>query len=468
MEEKFASYCKGRILMKTEEKTEALAAAKAALDAGTAYERLKELFDDGVFTEIDAFVRSKDGYAEVVGGHGTIDGMGVYAFAQNADQSGGAMSQAQAKKILKIYDLALKTGEPIVGMYDSAGGRLDEGAELLASYGSILRYTGQLSGVVPQISVVLGKCCGTQALIAASADVVIMSEKAAFSLKTDGQESSAEQNAQKGLVHCTAEDEAQAIAQCRKLISMLPSNNLTAACIAYDSISAASDINDRMTAKEAAFAAADEDSLFELQKDFASKAATALATVNGTTVGLVSLTGDVLDGKACQKAAKLIRFCDAFSIPVVSFVDAEKFACMKGALKLSSAYAEATAPKITFITGNAYGAVYIAAAGTSAAADMTYAWAQASISALDPEAAAVILWGDDFGGKLKGSKDPQKDKAALIEEFKDTELSAMKAAEQGYVDDIITASQTREKLVSALSMLCNKRVETLPKKHSTI
>lgn len=454
--------------MSLAEKTEALSSAKTALQGTKACERLSKLFDDGVFTELDAFVKSKDGYAEVMTAHGSIDGLGVYAFAQSTDAAGGAMSEAQAAKIKKVYDLALKTGEPVVAVYDSIGGRLDEGTRLLAAYGDVLKYANNLSGVVPQIAVVLGNCFGTQALIAAGADVVVLSEKAAFSLDTAGANASAKENAEKGIAHLVVKDDDEALAQTRKLVSMLPANNLSTACIAYDSISAQQDVNDAMTASQAAFAVADEDSLMELQAAYAPEVKTALATVNGTTVGIIALDGKVLNGHACGKAARFIRFCDAFSMPVLTFVNAEKFGCLRGAAKLTSAYAEATTAKITVITGDAYGAVYIAAAGTGAAADMTYAWVGASISALAPEAAAVMTWGDDFGGKLKGSKNPQQDKAALIADFKAAELTAMKAAENGYVDDVFEAAQTREKIVAAVEMLCNKRVTTLPKKHNNL
>ncbi len=450
------------------EKTEALSSAKAARQTGKAYERLCKLFDEGVFTELDAFARSKDGYAEVIAAHGSVDGLGVYAIAQDTDAAGGAMSKAQAGKIKKVYELALKTGEPIVAIYDSIGGRLDEGADLLAAYGDVLKYANNLSGVVPQIAVVLGKCFGTQALIAAGADVIVMSEQASFSLDTAGADASANKNAQKGIVHLTAVNEDEALAQTRKLVAILPSNNLSTACIAYDSITAQQTVTDKMSAAQAAFAVADAESLIELQASYAAEAKTALATINGTTVGLVVLEAPVLTGHACAKAARFVRFCDAFSMPVVTFVNAERFGCLKGAAKLTSAYAEATTAKITVVTGEAYGAVYIAAAGTGAAADVTYAWVGASISALPPEAAAVMTWGDDFGGRLKGSKDPQADKAKLLAAFKAEELTAMKAAEQAYVDDVLEAAQTRDKLTAALEMLCNKRVTTLPKKHNNL
>lgn len=453
--------------MTMQEKNEAFAAAKAEVGASKAHERLALLFDEGVFTEIDAFVRSADGYAEAVAAHGTIDGLGVYAYAQNSF-SGGAMSKAQAAKIKKLYKLALKTGEPVVALYDSVGGRLQEGADLLAAYGDVLKLSNNLSGVVPQIAVILGGCYGAQALIAACADVVVMSRKASFSLETDGRDASAEENEKHGMAHVLAEDENEAIAKARELAALLPANNLTPACVAYDSIEAAGTIADGMSAREAALAAADAGSAIEMQAGYGKKALTALATVNGTTVGLVALEGEALDGKSCAKAARFVRLCDAFSMPVVTFLNAERFECIKGAAKLASAYAETTAAKITVITGDAFGSVYIAAAGTGASADMTFAWPSASVSALTPEAAVVMMLGDDWGGKLKGSQNPQQDRAAIVKEYKNTELTAMKAAESGYLDSIILPEETRSVLTSALEMLCSKRVQTLPKKHSNL
>ncbi len=454
--------------MSIQEKNEALAEAREKTSGSKAYSRLVKLFDDGAFNEIDAFVKSADGYAEVVAAHGSVDGLGVYAFAQNSDEAGGAMSKAQAAKIKKVYDLALKTGEPVVAIYDSIGGRLDEGAELLASYGDVLKFSNNLSGVVPQISLVLGKCFGTQALIAACADIVVMSEGAQMSLDTSGADADAKSNAKHGVAHILSKDEDEAIEKTKALITLLPSNNLSDACVAYDSISAEKNTDINMSASEAALSVADEGSAVELQADFGKASMTALATINGTTTGLVAICGESVDGRSCNKAARFIRFCDAFSIPVVTFVDAAKFECIKSAAKLTSAYSEATTAKIAVITGDAFGAVYIAAAGTGSASDMTYAWTKASVSALNPEAAAVLMLGDDFGGKLKGSKSPQADRAAVVAEFKDKELTAMNAAANGYVDDIIFAEETRIKLIASLDMLCNKRVSTLPKKHNNL
>ncbi len=451
--------------MNIESKMEQLMSEKEKLSSGKAYERLAKLFDDGTFTELDAFAKSADGYAEVVAAHGFVRGLGVYVCAQNSDIAGGAMSKAQAAKIRKLYDLALKTGEPVVVMYDSIGGRLNEGAELLASYGDVLKYSNNLSGVVPQIAVVLGKCFGTQALIASSADILIMSEQGALSLHTGGNEASAEENAKHGVSHITAKDEDEAIEQVKSLVELLPSNNLASACIAYESVEAQGTPSLNCSAAEAAFAVADADSLVELQAAYGKGIRTALATVNGTTVGMVATDDRALDGKSCAKAARFIRFCDAFSLPVISFIDAERFECIKGAAKLTAAYAEATSAKISIVTGDAFGAVYIAAAGTGAACDMTFAYPGASVSALTPETEAVIMLGDDYGGKLKGSKDPKADRAKVVADYKDGNMTVFRAAAEGYVDDIIAPEDTRAKLAAALDMLSNKRVSTLPKKH---
>ena len=427
------------------------------------YEYLSKLFDDGIFTEIGAFGDK----AEAVAGHGTVNGVGVYAYAQNSDCSGGAMSKAQAAKIKKLYDLALKTGEPVVAVYDSTGGKLSEGLDMLAAYGDILKYSNNLSGVVPQISVIAGNCFGTQALIAACADIVIMTESAKFSLSTGGEKSSAAENAKSGNVHIAVKNIDEALEKAGMLLEMLPSNNLSGACVAYDEISAEGIPASADKVSDIIYKVADSESAVELQKDMGNAVKTVLATVNGITVGFVGAEGEI-DGKASAKAARFIRFCDAFSIPVITFVNAEKFCCIKSAAKLTSAYAEATTAKITFVTGKAYGSVYIAMAGTGAAADMTFAWEGASVSALTPEAETVIMLGDDFGGKLKKTANPKAERERVIEEYRKENLTAMKAAENGYVEDVISPENTRDKLIAALDMLSNKRVSTLPKKHNNI
>lgn len=446
--------------MSLEAKTTELETARENIASSTVYKVLTQLFDEGAFTEIDAFAKSTSDYAEVVAGRGNVEGVGVFAFAQNSERSGGAMSKAQAAKIKKVYELALKTGSPVIAIYDSIGGRIDEGSDLLSAYGDVLKYSSNLSGVVPQISVVLGKCYGTQALIAVNTDIVILSENAKMTLNTDGSEADTKTNAEHGIAHITAKDTAEAIEKARRLISILPSNNLEYA--------GTSEFDEPSEQSEALEAIADGNSIIELQPEYGKSMKTVLATIEGTTVGMVKSEAPVIDSKGASKAARFVRFCDAFGVPIITLVDSERFSCIKSAAKLSSAYSEATSPKIAIVTGNAYGAVYIALAGTGAAADITYAWVDASVSALTPETAAVIELGDDFGGKLKGAADPKAERAKLTAQYKDENLTAMKAAEDGYIDEIILPEETRAKLTSAIDMLSDKRVSTLPKKHNNL
>ena len=274
-------------------------------------------------------------------------------------------------------------------------------------------------------------------------------------------------NAKSGNVHIAVKNIDEALEKAGMLLEMLPSNNLSGACVAYDEISAEGIPASADKVSDIIYKVADSESAVELQKDMGNAVKTVLATVNGVTVGFVGAEGEI-DGKASAKAARFIRFCDAFSIPVVTFVNAEKFCCIKSAAKLTSAYAEATTAKITFVTGKAYGSVYIAMAGTGAAADMTFAWEGAGVSALTPEAETVIMLGDDFGGKLKKTANPKAERERVIEEYRKENLTAMKAAENGYVEDVISPENTRDKLIAALDMLSNKRVSTLPKKHNNI
>ena len=385
------------------------------------------------------------------------------------------MSKAQAAKIRKIFDLAVKTGSPVVGVYDSVGARLKEADEMLAAYGEILCSSNNLSGVVPQISIVAGPCIGTAALLAASADLVIMSEDAQLELETSGVAGSAKDAAAAGIAHLVAADADAAIAQARKLIAMLPSNNLASAPLceygdsagfetALNNCAAAIDQNGTVDAAALAGAVADDNSFVELQKEYGAAFACGLATVGGTACGIVVSGGEQIDADGCAKAARFVRFCDAFAIPVVTFVHTKGFSSLKEAAKLSHAYAEATTAKIAVVTGAAYGAAFIALAGRAANADVTLAWPSAVISSLNPEAAVSILWND----KLAGMKNPLQDRAKLVKEYMDTEGSPVNAAAAGFIEDVIAPADTRARLFAALDMLVGKRVTRLPKKHSNI
>ncbi len=429
--------------------------AKIELEATSAYKIVTEFFDDDSFCEIDAFAKSGDGFAEVVAGFGTVEGLPVYAFAQNSDICGGAMSKAQAAKLKKLYDLALKTGAPVVGFYDSVGGRLSQATDLLAGCGDVLNRSASLSGVVPQISVVLGTCLGTNALNAVSADIVIMTEKAQLSLSVTGENSSCKYNLENGIASVGAKDAEEAVNMAKELIYYLPSNNLNMAPQSFEEAPAENGcgcIVSRII---------DGDSGFKLCKEYGANANIRLARLGGQVVGIVSTKGGMLDCKATSKIAKFVRFCDAFSLPVITFVNSTGFESLKSAAKAASAYAEATTVKISVVTGSAIGSAYIALAGTGANADVVYALPEAVISPVNVEAAAFILSPDTM-------KVPVAEQTAQAEKFAQSNLSAFNAAQNGYVDAITDEAQLRRTLIAALDMLSGKRVSTLSKKHSTI
>ena len=428
--------------------------AKAEIASTSAYKTITEFFDAESFTEIDAFVKSGDGFAEVVAGFGTVEGMPVYAFAQNSDICGGAMSKAQTAKLKKLYDLALKTGAPVVGFYDSIGGRLAQGTELLAGCGQILNSAATLSGVVPQISVVLGTCLGTNALNAVSADFVIMTKKAQLSLAVTGENSDAEYNANNGTAAVVAEDNAEAISAAKNLLMYLPSNNLNMAPQSFEE-EPSSECNCVVGTT------IDGGSKYELFNAYGEGAKVRFARLGGQAVGIVKTEGGMLSCESTTKIAKFVRFCDAFSIPVLTFVDSEGFASLKSATKASAAYAEATTVKISVVYGKAIGSAYIALAGTGANADVVYALPQAVISPVNVEAAAFIL-------APEAMKVPVSEQKAVAERFAAENLSAFNAAQNGYVDGIVEQPALRASLISALDMLSGKRVPTVAKKHSTI
>ncbi|HCC02794.1 MAG TPA: carboxyl transferase [Ruminococcaceae bacterium] len=425
--------------------------------------RLRALFDDGNFMEIDRFAKSSDHYAEAAAGYGTIEGCPVYAFAQSSDLAGGAVGREQAQKIRKVYEMAVKNGAPVIGIYDSMGGRLQEGTDLLYAYGDILRETNALSGVVPLISLVLGPCIGVSAMIASCADFVVMSGKGELTVSSDGKGGSAKEAAKQGNAAIVTETEEDAVAAVHSLIAKLPSNNLDA--VGFEDENGGAGIPSAgNSAKDAAEAVANQDSLQELMPDYGVSARTALAGIGcGSAVGILAYDG-ILDADACSKAARFIRFCDAFNMPIVSFVNAEKFVSLRAASMLSSAYSEATCAKISVLVGNAYGPVYIATSGHGANADYTVAWPQAVISALAPETGAVFFWND----RLAGSADPIADRKKLIAQYAAEACNPMQAAAQGLIENVIQPEDTRAELVRALEMLSSKRVSTLPKKHSNI
>ena len=460
----------------TEEYSLKLSEKKAEIAATPARKRLTALFDEGSFTELDAFARHGGDSVEVVCGFGTVDGSPVYAFSQDGTVKGGAIGRAQALKIKKVYDLAVKTGAPVVGIYDSNGLYLGDGVESLAACSDMLRLSDDVSGVVPRVSVIAGPCGGTLAMIAEGADIVIMSEKAEFFMTApdvvraqdqDAVPGTAAACAESGLTHLTAEDDMDAVAKARLVLSRLPLNNLSTAPIAEFAAPAVSPAAGEPAAKAIAGIAGDA-SVIELQPSFGKNAVTALATVNGSSVGFVAYDGAV-DSDACIKAARFVSMCDAFSIPVVTLVNstgyentpcAEKGGMLRRAAQLSHVYAQATTPMVSVITGDAYGAVYMTLAGRAANADLVYAWEGAAISALAPEAAVSILWNERLASGEK--------REALAAEYRDTAASPFEAAANGALDGVIEPAETRAAVIAALDTLCGKRVPTLARKHTNM
>lgn len=462
--------------MNLESKLHGVLEMKAAVRETVAYQRLSALFDEGSMVQFDTLVKSEGGLAEVVTAYGTVEGLPVYAFAQDGDVAGGAISKAQAGKIKKVYDFAAKTGAPVVGIYDSQGARLKEGGEILAAYGDMLLWSSSLSGVVPQISVIAGTCLGTNALIAASADIVIAAQGTDFGIETNGSEKKVEYVADS--VHILAQSVEDALQQTRKVITRLPSNNLAVAPKTdyaepivtgeeLNEVSAAVGTDTRIISYITT-GIIDAGSLLDLQPKFGRSVLTGLATIEGNTVGIVASRSrndrGKIDANSASKAARFVRFCDAFSIPLVTLVDTYGFESVRDAAKVAHAYAEATTVKLAVIVGSVYGPAFVSMAGRAANADLTVAWPNAVIAPLAPETYSAIMYSD----KLKGVENPAEKRAEIVQEYKDTLASPAASAADGYVDDVIAPADTRAVVAAALDMLASKKVSRLPKKHSNI
>ncbi len=431
----------------------------------TASERLAALFDDGIYYEIDAAVGAGCGAKAA---YGSVGGATVFAFCQDADAAGGAVDRAQARKLAKVYDLAAKTGAPVVTVYDSKGVRLEDGFGSLEASSEILGKAAALSGVVPQIAVVAGQCAGFMAMMAAAADLCVMCEDAelymtpAF-LDSDTKEAagSAEFAKKAGIAAIVCADEAAALAKAAALTRLLPLNNLASLPV-FDFDAPAFDLAGGVIP-----AVADEGSVIELFEGVSCVSA-ALATVGGVSCGLLALQDEICKCGAA-KAARLIQLCDAFNLPIITFVDAQGFkksahadraGAIRTAASLAQLMAEATTVKISVITGSAIGSVYTAFCGKNAGADMSFAWKGAVISPLPPKAAVALLWDE----RIRKNEDIEP----LAQEYAQTAASAEKAAEAGAVDSVIEPAATRDLLISSLDMLASKRVSRLPKKHGNL
>ena len=451
-----------------------------------ARERVALLLDEASFVELDAL----NADAGVVTGCGTIGGSPVYVWAQDFTVKGGSVGAAHARKVLKVMALAEKTGAPVVAMLDTAGARLDEGIEAMNAYALMAGRMNALSGVVPQIALVLGPCGGIASAIADMSDVTVMSKNgflfvngpkvvSAVSGKATDLETMAgcAASQKSGVAHLTAETDEAAIALAKKLISMLPSNNLDSAegfC--------ADDLNRELGAIEnyedvraLLGAIADMGDVVELGEDFAPSMVTAIAKIGGTTVGFVANQASKDEGRltvyGCKKAARFVNFCDCFSIPVVTVVDSMGMkisAAPQGELSRAGAqamfaYAEASTPRIALIVGSAVGMGY-AALASRVAADVVYAWPGAYISAVTPQIAVQLNCADE----MKSADDPQAKRKELEDKYMDEVADGLTAAQQGFVDDVIEPSNTRVMIAAALEMLSGKRESKPAKKHGNM
>lgn len=475
----------------------------------SAMERINALLDDNSFVEIGAQVtkRSTDFNLQgksvpgdgVITGYGVIDGNIVYVYSQDASALGGSIGEMHARKIAQVYDLALKTGAPVIGLVDSAGLRLQEATDALEGFGSFYLKQTLASGVIPQITAIFGNCGGGAAISASLSDFIFMAEKGSrlfvnspntlegnYTEKCDT--SSAAFKAESGVADFVEEDEAAVLNQIRTLVGILPSNNED-----DDSYVECTDDLNRLTyladSKDSAKALADisDDNFFmEVKKDFAKEMVTGFIRLNGMTVGAVANRGALLDeaGKTiekfdgtlttegCKKAVQFVNFCDAFNIPVLSLTDVTGYkACTceektigKAVADLTYAFANATVPKVNVVTGKAMGSAYISMNSKHIGADMVYAFENAKIGMMDAKEAVKIMYADE----LKEAKDQTAFVNEKASEYDSLQSSAQAAASRGYVDAIITPADARKILVYAFEMLFTKRENRPSKKHGTV
>ncbi|SHH47839.1 methylmalonyl-CoA decarboxylase subunit alpha [Tepidibacter thalassicus] len=479
----------------------------------TARERLNLLFDEASFVELDAFVKHRctnfgmnkvNAPGEgVVTGYGKIDGRLVYAFAQDFTVVGGSLGEMHAKKIEKVIDLALKMGAPIVGLNDSGGARIQEGVDALSGYGRIFYKNTIASGVIPQISAIMGPCAGGAVYSPALTDFIFMVDKTSQMFITGpqiiktvtGEDVSAEDlggamthNTTSGVAHFISSNDEQCISDIRTLLSFLPSNNMEKAPkleVGDDPNRVVDNLNTIIPKnsnkpydmKEIIKSIVDNGYFFEVQPYFAQNIITGFARINGESIGIVAnqptYMAGCLDINAGDKASRFIRTCDAFNIPILNFVDVPGFlpgtaqeygGIIRHGAKMLYAYSEATVPKVTIIVRKAYGGSYLAMCSKDMGADLVYAWPSAEIAVMGPEGAANII----FRKEIKEADNSQEVRQMKIKEYKDEFATPYKAAERGFVDDIIEPALTRIRLCDAFDMLKSKRESRPPKKHGNI
>lgn len=456
-------------------------AAQHAAGKSTARERIEKIFDAGSFVELDTLAR--DGGA--VTGYGTVHGRPAYCFAQDLAVSGGAMSRAQAAKAVKLLEMARVTGAPVITLCDSAGAKVAEGAGALAAYGDILAKMARLSGVCPMLCAVMGPCRGTAALFTQLADIAIEVKKTGELLLSSPLVLDAAAQAlggadamgAQGGVSLTAENEDEACALIVSLLDLLPSCSAEdAPLLERDDLNRALALCDASDGLALAAELADNGQMIALSPGYGKRCHTLLARVGGRTAGIVATDHTKDDGRldaaACSKAARFVRFCDCYHVPVISLVHSDGLAVMekdqqawlmRAAGQMLYAYAEATTPKLAVVTGNAVGMAYTALCARPMA-DMTFAWPEAFIAPLTAETAARTLYTE----RVKAGEAPVEEQRAALEAEYKAESGAFAAAAAGLADDVIEPADTRKHLIAAMEMLDSKRDSNPPKKHGNL
>ena len=479
----------------------------------TARERLDLLLDPGTFNEIEPFITHQGGEVGtleerylgegVVTGYGQIDGRTVYVYSQDFTVYGGTLGEMQGRKICHVMDLAVRNGVPIIGLIDSGGARIQEGIKSLAGYAEIFRRNAQYSGVIPQLSVMLGPCAGGAAYSPALTDLVVMVERTSYMFITGPEVIRAVTGEQvdleslggaqvhmtvSGTAHLLGATEPEALALCRQALSYLPSNN-----VENPPYTAPADDPARMdwelnaiiprdpdmpySMHEVVARVVDQGTFLELQPGWAQNAIIGLARIGGHSVGVVAqepgIMAGVIDIDASDKIARFVRMCDCFNVPLVTFVDSPGFlpgvgqehgGVIRHGAKVLFAYSESTVPKISIITRKAYGGAYVVMSSKYLGTDINYAWPSAEIAVMGAEGAVNIL----YRKQIAEAADPEAERQRLVEAYTRRYSNPYEAAGAGYIDDVIEPRETRPKIVAALAALRDKYTSNPPRKHGNM
>ena len=446
---------------------------------GRAMEKLESIFDFGTFVELGAYTKRLDSQKDfegVVCGYGSVNGKLCFAFVQDSGRTKGAFGERHAKKIIDMYSLAVKNGAPVIGVFDSAGAVVYDGASALAAYGRVMKCVSDASGVIPQIAVIDGICGGMNAVVASMFDMTVtVKESSKLYVNapfTVGKEiGSAEYAAANGIAAKAAANASEAYAFARELITVLPQNNSDAAFVENaDDFNRNSVFAENATAEELVAAVADAGSFMELYGEYTSNALLGIASFGGVVSGVVASKNDgALDIKSARAIATLVSFCDSFGLPVVTLVNscgldvsatAEANAYASELAKLAYAYTSADNAKVTAVVGKAYGAAFTLLGSKAVGADMTFALPNAAISVLSPEASVAFVWNDKVG--------QEKTRAELEAEWKEKCASAADAADRGEIDDIVESAELRKRICASLMMLATKAEGKPTRRHANM